>query len=90
MIRPEYFKASNLANIPNTKIQGYKESAPKRVVLEKRTYTTTFGDTFYSLSEKVFGNESFWTIIADINSPNLAMLSQLPVGEIIFLPKMVG
>lgn len=96
MIRQDFFNSKNLSLVKassqpkkQTKIYAFVESVSPYTVAEKSAYITKFGDNYYNLALKCFGNEKFWTIIADLNSPLLLKYVHLPVGESIYLPKTV-
>jgi hypothetical protein len=92
MIRKDFFTPKNLATIPSNKkvkLYAFVESVSPYTVTEKSVYIAKFGDNYYNLALKCFGDEKFWTIIADLNSPLLLKYVHLPVGERIYLPKRV-
>ena len=47
-------------------------------------YTISFGDNFHNLSSAIFGSDTYWWILQDINRPKDAF--DFKIGDVINLP----
>lgn len=52
--------------------------------LDTYPYITSFGDNFHTLSRAIFGSDTYWWILQDINKPKDAF--SFKVGDNIKLP----
>jgi hypothetical protein len=88
MIRPSFYQKRNLYSPEKGKALRYP-AAERMVVIESRPYTMQYGDTFYSIAAKLFGDnrQFYWTIISDINPPRYP--DDWQPGDIILLPEVI-
>jgi len=86
MINQDYYAPKNIKTILGVSYYPAREAT---IVTETANYVLRDGDDLYSISKSIFGNngQSNWTIIADINSPDVEAIYS--VGDTIKLPKTI-
>lgn len=63
------------------------EHKERTVTIGYYVYTMTYGDTLFSLAEKIFGASRYWTILTDMN--RLKGVDEWTTGDEIHLPDRV-
>lgn len=89
MINPGFYTAKSLTKLfTNGKVSHYPQRQPA-LVIKSQDYTVVFGDTYYSIARKLFGDnrQHLWTVIADINTPMYP--DELEAGRIIKVPLVI-